>query len=325
MIKNSDDAGSVRREVIIEQATFERLSRHAVPLVDTADSVVNRALDALERGAVPPAPCERRKAERRIDPRALPNLTHTKVLEVVINGAPIPRPNWKNVLKALLHRAMRRVGSFGELHRLCQGKVPIVEGRKTDRGFEYIPALGVSIQGQNAQDVCVALVTVAQEFGIEVDIGLEWRDKEGAAFPGERARLRIAGMGNGEVGERVLGPGPRVEPQAQAADQAGRVTPAGQAVNGKDSIDVRRRHRPGTALQRMLALMKRADGVTCAEVCDDRERHSGHRPHEHTIRSQVSRLMGEGYLIETRYGRAGRKCTWHLASEPGHLGRHQLR
>ena len=340
MIKDSDDAGSGQRMTIeIEQATYKRLFGHAVSFDDNPDSVLNRVLDAHERNGRGPvgyavlpvdttdsvlnrtldtrgqdggestAPCARQKAERRIDPRALPNLTHTKVLEAVIDGAPIPRPNWKNVLKALLHRAMGRAGSFGELHRSCQGTVPIVEGRKTDGGFGYIPALGVSIQGQNAQDVCIALVTVAQALGIAIDVSFMWRGKKEAAFPGERARLRIAGMGDGAVGEKVFDPGSRVGPQAQAA------APADQAVNGGDSTDTRRR-RPGTALQRMLALMKRADGVTCAEVCDDRERHSGHRPHEHTIRSQVSKLMREGYPIETRYGRAGRKCTWHLASEP---------
>ena len=37
------------RKVDITERTFERLQRHAVPLVDTADTVINRAFDALER------------------------------------------------------------------------------------------------------------------------------------------------------------------------------------------------------------------------------------------------------------------------------------
>ena len=36
-------------EIMIEQSTFERLQRHATPLVDNTDTIINRALDALEQ------------------------------------------------------------------------------------------------------------------------------------------------------------------------------------------------------------------------------------------------------------------------------------
>ena len=38
-------------EIAIENSTFERLQRHARPLLDTPDTVVNRALDALEKNS----------------------------------------------------------------------------------------------------------------------------------------------------------------------------------------------------------------------------------------------------------------------------------
>ena len=69
-------------DIVIEQSTFERLQRHARPLVDTTDMVVNRQ-PSPGRAGESRRPYVTRKgftAERNIDPRKLPNLTHTKVL-----------------------------------------------------------------------------------------------------------------------------------------------------------------------------------------------------------------------------------------------------
>ena len=123
-------------EVMIQDSTFERLQRHAKPLVDTIDTVVNRALDALEQVVGEPAPGRGRgtEAERRIDPRMLPRLTHTKVLDASVDGQPIAKPNWNLLLDDMLRRAMKRVGTFEKLQQLCP--VNMIKGRKEDEGFQ---------------------------------------------------------------------------------------------------------------------------------------------------------------------------------------------
>lgn len=199
MIKDSGDAGSSQRVVIeIERATYERLFSHAVSFDDNPDSVLNRLLGpGGQDGGESTAPCERRKAECRIDPRALPNLTHTKVLEAVIDGRRI-KPSWNPAVRTLLGCAMKRVGrDFGRLREACQGKVNVVEGHKTDDGYRPVPDLSISVQSLPATEACDALVTVARALGIAVDVSFVWRDKEEAVFPGERARLQIAGMVDG--------------------------------------------------------------------------------------------------------------------------------
>ena len=200
MIKSSDDAGSGQRVVIeIERATYERLFSHAVSFDDNPDSVLNRLLGpGGQDGGESTAPCERRKAERRIDPRALPDLAHTKVLEVVIDGRRVRKPSWNPAVRTLLGCAMKRVGrDFGRLQEACQGKVHMVESRRKDGGYHRVPGLDISAQGLRATEACDALVTMAQALGIAVDVGFMWRDKEEAAFPGERARLQMAGMVDG--------------------------------------------------------------------------------------------------------------------------------
>jgi hypothetical protein len=177
---------------VFRQLVFARLQRHAKPLVDTIDTVVNRALDALEQTAAPPTPESGYgiPAEQRIDPRALPSLTHTKVLEASVDGEPIARANWNLLLNETLRCVMKRVGSFEKLKQVCP--VNMVKGRKEEEGYSYLADIEVSVQGQDANSACRTVVTAAQTLGMAIDVGFMWRHKEAAAYPGERARLQIA-------------------------------------------------------------------------------------------------------------------------------------
>lgn len=185
-------------EITIQQSTYERLQQHAKAFVDTPDTVILRALDALDQlgGQTPAANGRAPDTERRIDPRALPRLTHTKVLDAAIDGRPLTKPNWNLLLDDMIRHAMKRTGSFEKLQRLCP--VNMVRGRKEDEGYGYLPDIDVSVQGQDANAACRAVITAAQGLGIPLEIGFMWRPKEGAAYPGERARIYIAGTPGAE-------------------------------------------------------------------------------------------------------------------------------
>ena len=191
-------------DITIQQSTFERLQSHAEPFVDSPDVVIMRALDALDLIGLEHSPAngQRLEPERRIDPRALPNLTHTKVLEASIDGERIAKPNWNYLLDEVLRRAMRRLGSFERLRQLCP--VNMVEGRKEDEGYGYLAEFDFSVQGQDANGACRAMVTAAQGLGMELEIGFMWRLKEAAAYPGQRARVEV-NEGIGQQENRVAG------------------------------------------------------------------------------------------------------------------------
>ena len=177
-------------QITIEDSTFERLQRFARPLLDTTDIVVNRALDALENREDHSTPEEGFSAvERRIDPRKLPNLTHTKVLDASLDGIRVARPNWNSLIETVLVRAMKQFTDFDELRKRCP--VNMVEGCKSEEGYRHLAEINVSVQGMSANDACAALVIAAQSLRLELEIVLLWRAKEGAAYPGERARLTI--------------------------------------------------------------------------------------------------------------------------------------
>lgn len=180
-------------EITVQDSTFARLQRHAKPFIDTPESVINRALDALEAAAgVQPAAGDTQapETERRIDPRHLPSLTHTKVLSAAIDGKVIAKANWNLLLDEMLRRAMNRLGSIYKVRQLVP--VNMVKGHKEDEGYSHLADINISVQGQDANAACRAIVTAAHGLGMALDLVFMWRPREGVAYPGERARLTIA-------------------------------------------------------------------------------------------------------------------------------------
>ena len=179
------------KEICIENKTFERLQRHAKPLVDTPDTVLNRALDTLERlEGTKDSSGQLDDKERRIDYRRLPNLKHTKVLDAAIDGNDIARPNWNLLRNYMLILAMKSLTDMKEVHQICL--VNMVTGRKEDEGYSYLEEINISVQGQDANAACCSVVTAARRLGVSVEIGFMWRPKEDAVHPGVRARLVVS-------------------------------------------------------------------------------------------------------------------------------------
>jgi|GEM_PF-1067453 len=184
-------------DISIEQSTFERLQRHARPLVDTTDTVVNRALDALENHGKGVASLGENSStsEHLVDPLNLPNLTHTKVLDASLDGQRVTKANWNLLLDKLLIRAMKQLRDLDELHRLF--RVNMVQGCKEDEGYRHIAEINVWVQRLSANNACGALVIAAQRLRLELQVDFMWRDREGAACPGEKARLHIPATHSG--------------------------------------------------------------------------------------------------------------------------------
>ena len=188
------------RQIAIEQSTFERLQQHARPLVDTPDSVIVRALDALDRSG----PTEEQSVETRptlppalkvdvpimtFGPNGpLPDVMHTRMLAASIDGQSV-KSNWNNVLRLMLMRAKEHYGDFEELRRRCA--VNIVPQEKGDDGYRHLPQAGLSYQGVNANAAANAIVALAKDIGTSLDVDFEWRNKEQAAHPGRRGRIQV--------------------------------------------------------------------------------------------------------------------------------------
>jgi hypothetical protein len=100
----------------------------------------------------------------------------------------------------MLRLAMKRVGTLEKLRQICP--VNLVKGRKDDEGYGYLREIDASVQGQDANSACRAIVTAAQALGLSLDIAIMWRLKKAAAHPGERGRLQMPGS-KGTAGVKV--------------------------------------------------------------------------------------------------------------------------
>ena len=176
-------------KIQISSETFERLQGHAQPLVDTTESVINRALDALEQIATPQTQVP--VTEKRIDPSQLPSMKHTKILDAAVARTAVEQPKWNNLLKMMVRSAVKRGMTCDDLYQLCS--INMVIGQKRDEGYSYLPDIDISLQGQNANQACQTVVMIAQSLDIALDIGLVWRNKKDAVHPGQRGRIRTTG------------------------------------------------------------------------------------------------------------------------------------
>jgi hypothetical protein len=186
----------VSPSVDLSPATFSRLQNHAVPLVDTIESVINRLLDAFETKSGTPAPSDGADGSptaRQFNPNTPPDLRHTKVLAIEFDGKPLARSdaNWNGLLNTVIREAKAKAKTSADLKKLVI--VNFVEGQKSDEGYRFLSDVGLSVQGQDANGAWKGACHVAQQLGRELKAVFIWREKEGAAFPGTIGQFHIHG------------------------------------------------------------------------------------------------------------------------------------
>ena len=181
--------------VELTPTTFGRLQAHAVPLVDTIESVINRLIDAYEQQSNAPLVGAGGDGQsvRAFNPNTPPDLTHAKILGVTFCGKPLGRgqDNWNGLLNAAVREAKAQAKSSSEFKGLMV--VNYVDGEKTDEGYRPLTGTGISVQGQDANGAWRAVSHIAQKLGCQLSVKFAWREKEGAAFPGVTGQLTLAG------------------------------------------------------------------------------------------------------------------------------------
>lgn len=183
--------------VELSATTFGRLQAHAVPLVDTIESVINRMIDSFEKVKVGDTSSAATSGDgqhaRVFNPDAPPDLTHAKILGVTFCGKPLGRgqDNWNGLLNTAVREAKARSKSAAEFEQMMV--VNHVEGEKLDEGYRPLSGTGISLQGQDANGAWRAVSHIARQIKCQVSVKFAWREKEGAAFPGVTGQLTIDG------------------------------------------------------------------------------------------------------------------------------------
>ena len=84
---------------------------------------------------------------------------------------------------------MKLFGSFEKLRQVCPDNM--VQGKKEDEGYGYLPDIDISVRGQESNAACHSVIELARSFRIELDTSVIWRPKDKTTFPGEQGRLTI--------------------------------------------------------------------------------------------------------------------------------------
>jgi len=165
----------------IPDELFSKLQRHAVPLIDTPLSVIERALRALEAGDE--APTSGPSSLRTFNPSAPPDLKFTSVLKAQINGKVLRKAdtNWNAVLLHVINEAAAMKTSPQDILDLVTVNSQL--GCREDSGFKFVEAAGISIQGQDANSAWRQAYTLASSLGIEIDLTFVWQSTDKAAMP----------------------------------------------------------------------------------------------------------------------------------------------
>lgn len=170
----------------LSEATFKRLQALARPLIDTPSTVIDRLLDHYAEAGEGASATNGGKdpvAMIRFDPAEVPSLTHTKLRKASFGGRELVRPNWNELVRSAIDAGLERLKSVDELLRVTDAR--IVKGTKTDEGFSPMASRGISVQGVDAHDAWRIAYGLARKLSLPIEVIFEWRDKEGAAHPGE--------------------------------------------------------------------------------------------------------------------------------------------
>jgi hypothetical protein len=176
--------------VNISETTFSRLQARAIPLVDDIDSVVAKLLDIVDTGAGAAASAVGQPT-REYDPADPPNLTHTTVKSAIVNGVRVPRNEtyWNTIMLLVIRLAHSRGLSAQAIYdRLF---INAFVGRKEDNGYKFLPGVGLSVQGQDANAAWRQTHDLASQLKMSLEVVFTWQAVEKAANPNVTGSFKV--------------------------------------------------------------------------------------------------------------------------------------
>ncbi|GGO58333.1 hypothetical protein SAMN05444398_11290 [Roseovarius pacificus] len=185
----------------INDATFADLKSVATWLgtetpSQTVDYLVREKMDllGLERDDVQEEVAHRDSpnlpsAEGALEFRSAPGLSFTRMLEASVDGQPQAKANWSAVLLEVITSTKKKTGMDATAlsHEL---QVPSKPYEYASEGYKFLPDLGISIQGQSAQDAWKEIKRLADKHRVAVTVRFQWRENDKAQHPGRIGILR---------------------------------------------------------------------------------------------------------------------------------------
>lgn len=180
-------------KIEISDALFKRLQEQAVPFVDTPESVIMRALDALQFGTAEVTKTGKLRRFRGI--KEIPSVRHTRIIRAEF-GCRVVTDNWASLLRETLIYSSRLLGEINQLFEITTLNIVAGIGIK-EKGFEYIPEIGCSFQRCDADQTLRHLAGLCDELDLIMKINFEWRQDDKATYPGEKGEIELGPLSQG--------------------------------------------------------------------------------------------------------------------------------
>ena len=175
----------------ISDALYRRLQKHAVPFIDTPLSVIEKWADHFEHTQTDKAPstAELPTVEygaKKLDPIHPPDLFHTRA-RGTFGSAPFS--NWNDLVRIAHIAAFNQVGSFEQLRNVTHAQID--KGERSDSGYKFVPEIGISLQGVDANHAWQHALRLAKHLKQPLRVTVEWRHNPKAAHPGAAGVLEF--------------------------------------------------------------------------------------------------------------------------------------
>jgi len=177
----------------ISESTYTRLSSLAVGF-DTPGNVIDRLLDLYDKHnntggnevTLIPAEVPTPGSIINIDPENPDDLTHTKILSAQFGTERVK--SWMELIYAAHKYAMGYFEDFEALKEATYSN--IVKGSFTENGYHEYSDLGISIQGENANNSWRNALNLAKEINVsKIEVLFQWRSNKKSSRPGQKGKL----------------------------------------------------------------------------------------------------------------------------------------
>ena len=156
--------------------TIESLVRHKMDALDLER-------DVIERGAKVDAS----EGEATVFERT-PGLTFTRILSAEMDGKSLGKPNWAGLLIEMAKHVKAK--GFAAERLATELQIPTKAKAYEEEGYRFYPELGISVQGQSAQDAWREISRLADKHRVPVEVEFQWRENENAQHPGRVGIIR---------------------------------------------------------------------------------------------------------------------------------------
>jgi hypothetical protein len=162
--------------------TIDRLVREKMEQLDLERDDASGVIVASEAGNAT-------SDNRVMEFHSAPGLSFTRLLDASVGGQALAKVNWSSLLLKVIAATKKKNGMDArELSEELQ--VPSKPQQYGSEGYKYQAELGISIQGQSAQDAWKEIHRLAEKHSLPVEIRFQWRENDKAQYPGRIGVLR---------------------------------------------------------------------------------------------------------------------------------------